>query len=443
MANILAAANGNWSSTATWIGGVVPVVGDNVYANTRTVTIDVNINVAKLSTQAENGATTGGGFTVTCAVTPITITATTIAAGTTGCLTISSSGLSGRSVNIYATDVYTSSTGSNASGIFSNANTGETVYFYGGNLRGLTGFNSGAFAIGLNGTHYINANLYASATAQTHGLTVGNGISPTIFITGNCYGGNSSGAGAWFAASSTPTVTITGNIFAGNNVNGAGLFLANNNSATVIGNAFGGSTGTTAVAIRNDGTGTINVVGTCEAGTATDSAGLYMNGGGTANVKRAKGNGYGVGSVGIAFSYGVWNNNQAAMVNIEEIEFGSRGASPIRGSCRLTPLSTNVAVVTLVSGSQKTLIDAASTLGFPSTSNVRSGITYNAGNLTGTCAVPSASSVVSGVAVDNTVGTATLTPSNVWDYPISSVTSNSVGEKLKKCAIPADIIALG
>jgi hypothetical protein len=222
-----------------------------------------------------------------------------------------------------------------------------------------------------------------------------------------------------------------------------GLYLANNNSATLIGNAYGGTTGNSAYAIRHDGTGVLTIIGTCEAGTSTGSAGLWMNGGGTANVKRAKGNGFGVGSVGIAAANGILVGNQAAIVNVEELEFGSRGMSPVSGSIRLTPLSTNVCVVALTSSSTKTLVDASSSLDFPATSNVRSGVSYNAGSFVGTCAVPTPSSVVSGVAVDATVGTASLSPASVWGYPIGSVSSGSVGEKLKKTAIPADIIALG
>ena len=51
---------------------------------------------------------------------------------------------------------------------------------------------------------------------------------------------------------------------------------------------------------------------------------------------------------------------------------------------------------------------------YPAAANVRSGTTYGAGNsLTGTCAVPGAASVVVGVPVDNTTGTAAVTAASI------------------------------
>jgi hypothetical protein len=53
MALRAAVASGNWSSTATWNGGVVPTVGDVVASNNFTVTIDVNINVDSITNAAQ------------------------------------------------------------------------------------------------------------------------------------------------------------------------------------------------------------------------------------------------------------------------------------------------------------------------------------------------------------------------------------------------------
>ena len=53
MALRVAVASGNWSSTATWNGGVLPTVGDIVASNNFTVTIDQNINVDSITNAAQ------------------------------------------------------------------------------------------------------------------------------------------------------------------------------------------------------------------------------------------------------------------------------------------------------------------------------------------------------------------------------------------------------
>lgn len=49
MALRVAVVNGNWSSTSTWYGGVLPVAGDVVASNGFTVTIDQNVNVDSIT----------------------------------------------------------------------------------------------------------------------------------------------------------------------------------------------------------------------------------------------------------------------------------------------------------------------------------------------------------------------------------------------------------
>jgi hypothetical protein len=49
MAVKVAAASGNWSNSATWVGGVVPAAGDDIYANNNIVTIDVSTNINSIN----------------------------------------------------------------------------------------------------------------------------------------------------------------------------------------------------------------------------------------------------------------------------------------------------------------------------------------------------------------------------------------------------------
>ena len=58
MATRRAVANGNWSATGTWNGGVVPTDGDTVYSNGFNVTINQDINIGG----ANNPTVNAGSF---------------------------------------------------------------------------------------------------------------------------------------------------------------------------------------------------------------------------------------------------------------------------------------------------------------------------------------------------------------------------------------------
>jgi hypothetical protein len=80
--------------------------------------------------------------------------------------------------------------------------------------------------------------------------------------------------------------------------------------------------------------------------------------------------------------------------------------------------------------------DTAFTSSLPTQTNVRSGSLYGGTNqFSGSMVVPSTGSVRYGVPVDNTTGSATLTPQDILDYAVSSLTgSNSIGARLQNIA---------
>lgn len=454
MANILAAANGNWSSTSTWIGGVLPTSADFVYANNRTITIDQNINVARLSTRGNNGATAGGGFTCTTTAGVVrTITSTIIEAGTTTCLTFNHAALNTLAYINFSGGSYgnNANLGSNINGITLTQSAVNTVYTS-GPCYGVTGFNSAGMGVAgvVGSVHYHTGNVYGTTVAtQSSGIMFAAGVTPahTVYITGDLYGGTGgSGAGLYTPVTGTSTIYITGNIYGGNSANAPGLLVQNSFNYVITGNAIGSDiySGPAISVTYAGGSPVVTLIGAAIGGRGlTDSNGFFTQQLVTAYIKRAKGSDAGVGIGGSSSNPGVLVSTQSADVRVEEFEFGARGVSPVRGFVKMTPGSNNVLVGRLSPTSSKTLIDSSTiTSQLPATSNVRSGTSYNGGASTGTCVIPSASFVANGVAVDASVGTAILTQADVWNH-VSPISSGSVGEKLKKTANTSDLIALG
>ena len=260
-----------------------------------------------------------------------------------------------------------------------------------------------------------------------------------LSVIGNINGGNATSDAILIGVNST--VTITGNIN-GANV-GAGFAAVRNNSSAailnIIGTATGGNSTTTGYAVSNVSTGTVNITGTSIGGSV--SAGSNNGSTGTMTITRAKGNGFGNGSIGLSSAVGV-NSSQNGLTRVYEIEYGDLGQSPTSGPVFLFPSSSNVALFYRSGTTKKTLVDASSSSGLlPSASDVRRGIRYNAGTNIGTMDVPASASVALGVGVDNTIGTAILTSGNIadiWNVPVSGISvSNSIGERLKNCSTVA------
>lgn len=352
MALIVSFQSGNFNVASTWVGGVIPTIGDEAQAaNGHTITITANATCDLVSNAGTGIFTLNDGVTLTANVT--NKSSTTLR----NCLQ------------------FTAASPASATIV--------------GNCLGGTANN--AVAVANTGTGTLN-------------------------ITGNCTGGSVSGAGAAGARNvSSGSINITGNCTGGS----VGLAYAVHNSSTgnitVVGNATGGNGATTAYGVYNElgGTLTLNGIATGGSGT-TSSTGAHNAATGTLNVTRAKGNAYGPGNTSGLSAVAGASNAALGILEIQELEFGTFGQSPVSGTgIRLRKANTNVAVFNYVdSGSAKTLVDATQGQ-MPAASNVRSGVSYASGALTGTCAVPSAGSVALGVPVDNTTGTAILTQANV------------------------------
>ena len=375
MALITSAATGNFSAGATWTGGVVPTVGDEARASTGHT---VTIDVNTTCDEVSNAGT--GIFTLASGVT-LTANVTHKSATTTRvCLQFTAA----------------------------SPAVGTIV----GNVTG--GSAADAIAVSLSSTGTLN-------------------------ITGNVTGG--SGSSFAFGAQSTAAgvFNITGNVTGGSNTNAMGVRNTSTGTVTITGNAIGGS-GATAYGANNNSTGTITIIGIATGGTNATASGVRNVGAGTVNLGRAKGTAYGPGNTsGLTATVGA-ENSALGVIEIQELEYGEYGMTPTSGTgIKLKKLSSNVAVFNYCdTAGAKTLVDAT-TGQMPAATDVRDGVSYASGTLTGSCKVPAAASVGFGVPVDATTGTAALTPASVWDHLLTAITTSSTIGTLLKTNIDATI----
>lgn len=307
-------------------------------------------------------------------------------------------------------------TGATAGGGFT-LNDGVTL------TAAVVGGNASAFlvTVALNATCSIVGSI-TGAGASFAAVTMSNS-GASLTVTGSVTGGTSSSAG--IAVGSTAcNLTVNGTVN-GSAITGSfgAIHLTGNSTVVVNGDVTGGSVSTAGFGVFAQA-GTMTVNGTVTGGSQGPGASFTTNA--TANIRRAKGNGFGPGSSGLSSAVGV-ASTQTPTVTISEIEYGARGQSPTSGPVFLNDVSTNVAVFVRTNLTTKTLVDNAAAADFPANSNVRSGVVFANGNRTGTCAVPAASSVASGVSVDATVGTAVLTSAAAQSACAAALTAFASG----------------
>jgi len=153
----------------------------------------------------------------------------------------------------------------------------------------------------------------------------------------------------------------------------------------------------------------------------------------------AVGNGFGLNSTAAGISQAVQGvvGSQTAITIVGGLSCGSRGLWPTTGNVFVRPTATSTCsffTSALSAGPNIALFTSLSANIVPPVSSVRLGTVYNLGDNRGTCAVPSVSSVLQGVAVDNSIGIAALQPQTVWSVQTSAVDTNSLGGRLKETA---------
>lgn len=500
MPNVFATKNGNWSDTTVWNTGSLPTSIDDVFANNFSVVLDQDVNVLTLRNTAGSGITQGGSFTFGVGTTNRSVTAS-ILCGNGSTLNLShvtpySFNLFGNLSGSFTSDNSQAllMTGVGTINIVGNVIGGSAPNPGGGNYRAITNsaaagvtnilgdvfsrygpgivstgtatFNITGNAIGVLAGNAVSnqgagiINIFGNATGGT-GSAVGanNASSGTVNIFGNVRGGSFGGAlGA--SNGSTGTINIFGNVTGGtvNNVQGAsnggagtinvvgfvsagnipnihGIVNQSTGTINVTGIAYGGGSGQPAAGLRNSSTGRIFLYGTAIGGGA--NPGIENTSTGLIYATRAKGNDFGIGSVGISGPTSGISNTQNGLAYVEELEFGSRGTTPASGPIYIIPkINNTIVTVTTANGSTNTFYTSLSVSNLlPPVSSVRAGVIYNAGASVGTMVVPTASAVQAGVPIDNAVGIALLTPLDVWNLPLSAnLNSNTFGDRLKSAS---------
>jgi hypothetical protein len=423
MADYWALSAGNWSNVSNWltgttpgaIAGALPGVLDDVYANNRNITIDINTRVNSIRNIRTVNITAGGTFFIN---NGISLSAYVYGGGVTTvpCLQFSQAfpaaaslygslcagdpaflvadprafeNSSSGTFDIFGnTDGFVSSSAS--TGIIRNTTSGR-LNLYGNHISSWSAFQGTLIRNVASGTIFLSGDIRSGGGQNAQGiLNEGfNGVG-NITIIGNVSGGSGpSGRGGIFTQ--TPgVITIIGNVFGGTGAPGIGNF--NCSSISITGNVFGGPGGIgidnisfapsappfTSVRVVGDvfgGSGSnlygittsnsiVTVTGRCVGGTGSGAAGVLNQGQITCFLGRAVGNDWGIGSTGIAgYSPGVTNTNLFGSCFVEAISCGSRGAFPTAGSnIYITRKSNNSATLLGAISANSTTIQSPSSI---------------------------------------------------------------------------------
>jgi len=416
-----------WANVAYWKEGsgaalsVAPVAGDSVYANGKTLTMDVADTYGNLYTTAytgsSNNAVAGGGFSRTLAGTHTG----NVTAGTSVCLSFALA-----SPN--ALTIVGSAYGGSASGCHGVSNSSSGIInitsVYGGTYVG----NYQVYCVGItNGSGTLNItnvyNTYGGFGAYLSGAG-------TINCT-NVYGGSVGGYPSGLVHySSTGVVNVT-NAYGGSGVNSFGVFSASTGTVYVT-NAYGSQA---CYGVMNNTTGLCVVqnavafppppasyvpgtlpswISSALTSSTPGAMGVYNVTTGPCYIQR--------GYCGLFGMFPTAGNVKYAIATGTTASYTVSFITPVVEVCEA---ASNVWATP---GTMYDLVETTNQNLAPVPANVRSGTVYGAaGGYTGTMVVPAASNVTLNVPVDNTVGAGIITPASLAsNVPSSSSIAGAV-----------------
>jgi hypothetical protein len=462
-----AVANGNWSNTAIWDNGAIlglPTASNIVSSNNFNITVDVDVNV-RVITNALSGSLSiprGGqfflnnGITITAPGTGSTPGIWPFAPQASGSLIVISGSNSatisgsmrmpgnqfaggGQGFGISMTGSSNLTISGSVSGIaFSNGNVAITHASTGtlrifGTVEGAPGQgavnNAHCIATSATGTTNITGDVYHwgfNTNAANNPIFLST-AAHTLIITGSVYQGDF-GSATINNSSGNSNIFISGSLIGRTTGGQITIFKTSIGNITLIGNIIGQTVGGNNIA--HSGTGTITISGSIQ----KRGVGIPISTT-AACTTIVTGDLFYTGSISGPI---ISSTSVNGLVRVTTMGAGFNTFNPIF-SPKIQFFSDSTPTYTLSTDTfprSVTFYDVSYTSSLPSQTDVRSGSLYGGSNeFSGSMVVPSTSSVRYGVPVDNVTGSATLTPQDILDYAVSSLTgSNSIGARLKNIA---------
>ena len=381
MALITSAATGNFNSTSTWTGGVVPVAGDEARAaNGHIVTITANATCTLLSNNGTGYFVLNSGVTLNANVTNATTTQNI------PCLRFTSA--SPASASIVGNITASSTASANAHAVL---HSGTGTLNITGNVTGGGSQTSNGVTSSSTGTINITGNCTGGTFGNCFAVNNPNG---QVVVTGNVTGGSATAASGFPSGifNDTGTVTVTGSVRAGAIASSHGILNFSTGTITVVGEVIAtngangiNSTNTSSV-VRSSGSFTYSANGTMP----IMASRFFLNSTPLNSLTR-----YALNGTSTYFDMFGADNNAAGGVATSDVRAGVTYAG-LTGTCAVPPA-------------------ASVAIGVP------------VDNTTGTALLTGAAvaSAVWGAATRTLTAGGGISASDVWDYATRTLTTSS------------------
>lgn len=447
MANVYATKSGLWSDTTVWNTGALPTTIDDVYTNAFTVTANTNTRVATIRNGSTSGISAGGTVIL---ANGISLSATLASSNSTQTTQVLMTLAPAATATITGSPALFNNIPGSATlapllscpiGTATTINTTPTSYLF-VNINQTVIYNNSSNLVingnvGLNGGNTASRFVDQSSTSSAK----------------TTFNGNLSSSGGSFSYLTLGQIVVNGNVF-DTSVNGSIPFQTNNSSTvfTVVGNVSSSSTGTAAsgycfmsgaystptvsitgnvgsraIFSQNASWGKINIKGNVIASHAT-----CLNAAGASDIHTVSIQGDVIASNLASACYAANTSTLSLTGNITNAPNGRQAI--VYPKVFVSPGSSATYTRHAVNG-YDSYVDywtSNATLTYPASSDVVLNTTYKNNTLSGSMAIPSASSVALGAPVGTTTGTASVTIDNILNQPIANLTtSNSIGARLK------------